>query len=82
MENAQNTFRLISRPNLNRFKLSIRLLKDLPEPVKISYCDQKSIDICKRYEVNSVQKLVLRIFQAALGEFEFLNSYKTQLEIL
>ena len=60
----------------------IRLLKDLAEPVKISYCDEKSIDICKSYEVKSVQKLVLSIFQAALGEIELLNYYKSQLKIL
>ena len=37
----------ISRPNLNGFQLTMLLLKRLPEPVKISYCDKKSIDIYK-----------------------------------
>ena len=57
-------------------------MKDLNEPIKISYGDQKSIDICKSYEVKSVRKLVLGIFQAALGEFEFLNYYESNIEIL
>ena len=54
----------------------IWLYKGLPKPVKISYCDQKLNDM-KSYELKSGQKLVLGIFQAGLGEFEFLNYYKT-----
>ena len=82
MEIVRNTFCSISRPNLNGFYLSIHLFKDFPEPVKISYCDQKSIDIIINSEVKSVQKLVLRIFQAALGEIELLVYYRSQLKIL
>ena len=54
----------------------------LPEPIKMRYCDQKSIDIGKSYEVKFVQNLVRKIFQAASGEFEFLKNYKNQLKIL
>ena len=37
---------------------------------------------CKSYEVKSARKLVSTIFQAALAEFEFLNYYKSNIEIL
>ena len=44
------------------FKLFIQHLKALSKPVKMGYCDQRSIDICKSYEVKSIQKLVLHVF--------------------
>ena len=56
----------IPGPNLNGFKLSIQHLKALPKPVKMRYCDQKSIDVCKSYEVKSVRKLLLSVF--TIGE--------------
>ena len=75
-------FSSISRSKLDGFYLAIRVCKGLFEPVKISYCDKKSIDICKSYEVKLVRNMVRNIFQAALNEFEFLNTYKTQLKSL
>ena len=44
--------------------------------------DKKSINIQESYEVKYIQKLVLSIFHPALGEFEFLSYYKSQLKIL
>ena len=47
LKNSQKCFCLTSRPNLYGFQLSIHHLKALSEPIKIRYCDQKSIDILK-----------------------------------
>ena len=53
-EKIAKMFYSISCPNDDGFQLLKRLLKDLDEHVKISYCDQKSIGICKSYEGKSV----------------------------
>ena len=68
-EKSAKLFFSISRPNLNGFNLSIQHWKDLPKPVKIRCCDQKSINVCKGYEVQYVWKLVHCTFQAALANF-------------
>ena len=46
------------------------------KPVNLIYSTPKSIQVWQRNLAKMVQKLVHSIFQAALGEFEFLKNSK------
>ena len=54
------------------------ILKRMPSPS----IEPKPFEIWPRNQGNSVQNLVLSIFQAAMGKYEFLNYDKTKLKIL